>query len=45
MAQIHCCKCDKDAEPIVDNLFMGKLEAEIKGKVCQICWDEWAGPG
>lgn len=45
MAQIHCCKCDKDAEAITGNLFMGKLEEEIKGKVCQTCWDEWAGPG
>ncbi len=45
MAQIHCCKCDKDGDPITDNLFMGKLEAEIKEKVCQPCWNEWAGPG
>ncbi len=45
MAQIHCCKCDKDGEVITDNLFMGKLEEEIKQKVCQTCWDEWAGPG
>lgn len=45
MAQIHCRKCDKDAEAITDNLFMGKLEEEIKQKVCQTCWNEWAGPG
>jgi len=45
MAQIHCRKCDKDSDPITDNLFMGKLEAEIKEKVCQNCWNEWAGPG
>jgi Fe-S cluster biosynthesis and repair protein YggX len=45
MAQIHCRKCDKESDPITDNLFMGKLEAEVKEKVCQTCWNEWAGPG
>ena len=45
MAQIHCRKCDTDGEVITDNLFMGKLEEEIKQKVCQICWNEWSGPG
>ena len=42
MAQIHCRKCDKDSDSITDNLFMGKLEAEVKEKVCQTCWNEWA---
>ena len=41
MAQIHCRKCDKDADAITDNLFMGKLEAEIKSKVCKPCWKKW----
>ena len=45
MAKIYCKKCDKEADVITDNLFMGKLEAEVKEKVCQACWDEWAGPG
>ncbi len=38
---VHCVKCDKDGEPITATLFMGKLEAEIKAKVCQPCWKEW----
>lgn len=45
MAQIHCRKCEKESDVITDNLFMGKLEAEVKEKVCQTCWNEWAGPG
>jgi len=40
---VHCVKCGKDGEPITAPLFMGKLEAEIKAKICQPCWKEWEG--
>ncbi len=40
---VHCAKCGKDGEPITAPLFMGKLEAEIKAKICQPCWKEWEG--
>ena len=40
---VHCVKCGKDGEPITAPLFMGRLEAEIKSKVCQPCWKEWEG--
>lgn len=38
---VHCVKCGKEGEPITAPLFMGRLEAEIKAKVCQPCWKEW----
>lgn len=38
---VHCVKCEKDGEPITATLFMGKLETEIKSKICQPCWKEW----
>jgi Fe-S cluster biosynthesis and repair protein YggX len=41
--QVQCVKCGKAGEPITDPLFMGKLEAEIKSKVCKTCWKEWEG--
>ncbi|MEW6544150.1 MAG: Fe(2+)-trafficking protein [Nitrospirota bacterium] len=41
MATIQCVKCGKTAEAITDPIFMGKLEAEIKAKVCRPCWKEW----
>ncbi len=40
---VHCAKCGKDGDPITTPLFMGKLEAEIKAKICQPCWKEWEG--
>jgi len=40
---VHCVKCGKDGEPITAPLFMGRLEAEIKAKICQPCWKEWEG--
>ena len=45
MSEISCLKCEKSAEMITDNLFLGKLEDEIKNNVCQECWDEWNRPG
>ncbi len=45
MPQIHCRKCETDAERMTENLFLGKLEEEIKEHVCGICWEEWNKPG
>lgn len=43
MAAVQCVKCGKEGEPITDMLFMGKLEPEIKAKVCKPCWKQWEG--
>lgn len=40
---VRCVKCGKEGEPITAPLFMGRLETEIKAKVCQPCWKEWEG--
>ena len=45
MSEISCLKCEKSAEMITENLFLGKLEDEIKNNVCKDCWDEWNRPG
>ncbi|GJL52508.1 Fe(2+)-trafficking protein [Candidatus Nitrospira salsa] len=45
MSEITCLKCEKTSEMMTDNLFLGKLEQEIKKNVCQDCWNEWNGPG
>ncbi|MBA5866156.1 MAG: hypothetical protein GDA67_05595 [Nitrospira sp. CR1.3] len=41
MAEVQCVTCGQAGEPITDPLFMGKLEAEIKSKVCKPCWKKW----
>ena len=41
MAQVQCVTCGQAGEPITDPLFMGKLETEIKSKVCKPCWKKW----
>ncbi len=45
MAEIQCLKCEQKAEMMTENLFLGKLEQEIKTNVCQTCWTEWNKPG
>lgn len=40
---VQCVKCGQEGEPITDPIFMGKLEAEIKTKVCKGCWKQWEG--
>ena len=35
MTEVQCVTCGQAGEPITDPLFMGKLEAEIKSKVCK----------
>jgi Fe-S cluster biosynthesis and repair protein YggX len=41
VTQVQCVTCGQTGEPITDPLFMGKLEAEIKSKVCKPCWKKW----
>jgi Fe-S cluster biosynthesis and repair protein YggX len=41
MTEVQCVTCGQAGEPITDPLFMGKLEAEIKSKVCKPCWKKW----
>ncbi len=43
MADVQCVTCGQAGEPITDTLFMGKLETEIKAKVCKPCWKKWEG--
>ncbi|MCP9455806.1 MAG: Fe(2+)-trafficking protein [Nitrospira sp.] len=41
MAEITCITCGQIGEAITAPLFLGKLEAEVKAKVCQGCWKKW----
>jgi Fe-S cluster biosynthesis and repair protein YggX len=43
MADVQCVTCGQAGETITDPLFMGKLESEIKAKVCKPCWKKWEG--
>lgn len=43
MADVQCVTCGQVGETITDTLFMGKLESEIKAKVCKPCWKKWEG--
>ena len=43
MADVQCVTCGQAGETITDTLFMGKLESEIKAKVCKPCWKKWEG--
>jgi Fe-S cluster biosynthesis and repair protein YggX len=43
MAQLECVTCGQIGEAITAPLFLGKLEAEIKAKVCTGCWKKWEG--
>ncbi|GIW53956.1 MAG: hypothetical protein KatS3mg082_0360 [Nitrospiraceae bacterium] len=43
MTAVQCVTCGQQGEAITDPLFMGKLEAEIKAKVCKSCWKKWEG--
>ena len=45
MPEIQCLRCEKQAEMMTENLFLGKLEKDIKKNVCQECWNEWNRPG
>lgn len=43
MTTVQCVTCEQAGETITDPLFMGRLEAEIKAKVCKSCWKKWEG--
>ncbi len=43
MVQVQCVKCEKEGEAITDPLFLGRMESEIKSKICKSCWKEWEG--
>ena len=43
MAEVSCVTCGLTGEAITNPLFLGKLEAEIKAKVCTGCWKKWEG--
>ena len=40
MADVQCVTCGQAGEAITDMLFLGKLEAEIKAKVCKPLLEE-----
>ena len=43
MAEVLCVTCGQTGAAITTPLFLGKLEAEIKEKVCTACWKKWEG--
>jgi Fe-S cluster biosynthesis and repair protein YggX len=43
MADVACVTCGQTGTAITTPLFLGKLEAEIKAKVCTDCWKKWEG--
>jgi len=43
MTEVQCVKCGKAGEAINDPLYLGRLEAEVKSKICQTCWKAWEG--
>ena len=43
MTEVQCVTCGQTGEAITDMLFLGKLESEIKAKVCKACWKKWEG--
>ena len=43
MAEVQCVTCGQKGEAISDPIFLGRLEAEVKSKVCLPCWKKWEG--
>ena len=43
MTQVQCVCCGQVGDPITDPIFLGRLEAEVKSKVCLACWKKWEG--
>jgi Fe-S cluster biosynthesis and repair protein YggX len=41
MADVKCVHCLQTREAITGYAYGGKLEAEIKSKICHACWQEW----
>ncbi|GKS58626.1 putative Fe(2+)-trafficking protein [Nitrospira sp.] len=43
MAEVQCVTCGQTGEAISDPIYLGRLEAEVKSKVCLPCWKKWEG--
>jgi Fe-S cluster biosynthesis and repair protein YggX len=43
MAEVKCVHCGLTREGITGYAYGGQLEAEIKSKICGVCWKEWKG--
>ncbi len=43
MTQVQCACCGQAGDPIAEPIFLGRLEAEVKSKVCFACWKKWEG--
>jgi len=41
MADVTCVHCHETREGITGYAYGGPLEAEIKSKICNVCWSEW----
>lgn len=41
MQEVQCVRCGNLGDPITEPLYLGKLESQIKAKVCAACWAEW----
>jgi Fe-S cluster biosynthesis and repair protein YggX len=41
MAEIHCVRCGKTAEPLASPPTGGKTGLLIQENVCPECWQEW----
>jgi Fe-S cluster biosynthesis and repair protein YggX len=41
MAQVQCVRCGNTGDQITEPLYLGKLEAQVKGSICAACWGEW----
>ena len=41
--QVQCVKCGTAGDAITEPLYLGRLEAEVKAKVCKPCWKQWEG--
>jgi Fe-S cluster biosynthesis and repair protein YggX len=39
--QIHCRRCDRDAEGLARAPFPGPLGEEIVRSICRDCWNLW----
>ncbi len=43
MAEVTCVHCLQTREGITGYAYGGKLEVEIKSKICHVCWQDWKG--
>ncbi len=43
MAEVDCIRCLQRRDAIGRMSYGGKIGAELKEKVCNVCWTEWYG--